>query len=64
MTDERTFTLHQVGQAQTDFAIIEDRLEAIYTRLARTPSRVELARMAPMGTTGGAGLVLIGMGLF
>jgi hypothetical protein len=49
MTDERTFTLHQVGQARTDFAIIENRLEAIYARLARVPTRVELARTALVG---------------
>jgi hypothetical protein len=30
MTDERTFTLRRVGQARSDFAIIEDQLETIY----------------------------------
>ena len=55
MADERKFTLHQVDQARTDFAIIEDQLEAIYARLAR----VELARTALMGMVGGAGLVII-----
>ena len=44
MADECTFTLHQVDQARTDFAIIEDHLEAIYARLARVPTRVDLAR--------------------
>jgi hypothetical protein len=46
MTDERSFTLHQVDQSRTDFAIIEDDLEAIYARLARVPTRMELARAA------------------
>ena len=64
MTDERAFTLHQVDQARTDFAIIADQLEAIYARLARTPTRVELARTALMGMIGGAGLMLIGTELF
>jgi hypothetical protein len=49
MTNEHTFTLHQVDQARTDFAIIEDHLEAIYARLARVPTRVEVARTALMG---------------
>jgi hypothetical protein len=46
MTDEGTFTLHQADQARTDFAIIEDELEAIHSRLARMPTRVEIARLA------------------
>jgi hypothetical protein len=44
--DEQRFTLHQVDQARTDFAIIEDNLEAIYARLVRIPTRMELARAA------------------
>jgi len=40
MADERTFTLHQVDQNPTDFAIIEDQLEAIHARLARVPTRM------------------------
>jgi hypothetical protein len=44
--DEQRFTLRQVDQARTDFAIIEDHLEAIYARLARVPTRLELARAA------------------
>ena len=54
MADERTFTLHQVDQNPTDFAIIEDQLEAIYARLQRTPTRVEMARTV-LGTIVGAG---------
>ena len=64
MTDERTFTLHQVDQARTDFAIIEDELEAIYARLARVPTRVEMARTALMGMIGGAGLVILWIEVF
>ena len=64
MTDERTFTLHQVGQARTDFAIIEDPLEAIYARLALVPPRVEMARTALMGMIGGAGLVILWIEVF
>jgi hypothetical protein len=30
---ERYFTLRQTDQARTDFAIIEDRLEAIFARV-------------------------------
>jgi hypothetical protein len=45
MTDER-YTQRLVGQARTDFAIIEDDLEAIYARLARMPTRAELVRAA------------------
>jgi len=59
MTDERTFTLHQVDQARTDFAIIEDDLEAIYARPARVPTRVEMAPTALMGMIGGAGQVIL-----
>jgi hypothetical protein len=44
--DEQRFTLHQVDQARTDFAIIEDHLEAIYARLVRISTRMELARAA------------------
>jgi hypothetical protein len=55
MTDERTFTLHQVDQARTDFAIIEDRLEAICARLARVPARVEMARTTLDDRRSGAG---------
>jgi hypothetical protein len=33
-------------QARTDFAIIEDELEAIYARLAKIPTRSETLRLA------------------
>ena len=59
MADERTFTLHQVDQARTDFAIIEDQLEAIYARLQRTPTRVEMARTALGTIVGAAGVVIL-----
>jgi hypothetical protein len=53
--------LHHVDQARTDFAIIEDNLEAIYARLARMPTRMELALM---GVIGGAGLVILWFEVF
>jgi hypothetical protein len=61
MTDQRTFTLHQVDLARTDFALIEDQLEAIY---ARTPTLMEIARTALMGMIGGAGLVILWIEVF
>jgi hypothetical protein len=57
MTDER-YTQRLVGQARTDFAIIEDDLEAIYARLARMPTRAELVRAALGIIFGAAGLVI------
>jgi hypothetical protein len=54
MTDQ--FTLRQANQARTDFAIIEDELEAIYARLARVPSRGELWRVCLIGMLGGSAL--------
>jgi hypothetical protein len=36
--------LRQVDQARTDFAIIEDEIEAIHARLARMPTRMERGR--------------------
>jgi hypothetical protein len=59
MTNVHHLTLRQADQARTDFAIIEDHLEAIHARLARVPTRVELARTALMGMIGGAGLVIL-----
>jgi hypothetical protein len=40
------FMLRQADQARTDFAIIENELEAIHKRLAGLPSRQELAKYA------------------
>jgi hypothetical protein len=40
------FTLRQIGQTRTDFAIIEDELEALHARLALKPTRSGLARAA------------------
>jgi len=45
-------------------AIIEDKLQVIYARLARVPTRVERARTGLIGMIGGASLVRSGMGLF
>jgi hypothetical protein len=39
-------TLRQIGQTRTDFAIIEDELEALHARLARMPTQGDLARVA------------------
>jgi hypothetical protein len=47
-------TLRQSDQARTDFAIIEDELEAIYARVARLPSHGELWRACLIGTLGGS----------
>ena len=43
---ERRLTLRQADQARTDFAIIEDDLEAIYARLAQIPTRSETLPLA------------------
>ena len=42
---ERRLTLRQADQARTDFAIIEDDLEAIYARLAKMPTRSETLKL-------------------
>jgi hypothetical protein len=44
MTDQRQFTLRQVDQARTDFALIESNLEFIAGQLVRVPTRADLAR--------------------
>ena len=54
----------QVDQARTDFAIIEDQVEATDARLARMPTQVELARTALGTIVGSAGLVIIWIELF
>jgi hypothetical protein len=64
MTNVHHLTLRQADQARTDFAIIEDHLEAIHARLARGPTRVELARTALAVMVGAAGLVILWMELF
>jgi ABC-type transport system involved in cytochrome c biogenesis permease component len=38
--------LRQADQASTDFAILETEIEAIHARLARMPTRADLARAA------------------
>jgi hypothetical protein len=48
------FTLRQADQARTDFAIIEDELEAIHKRLGQLPTRSEVWRAALLGMLGGA----------
>jgi hypothetical protein len=51
---EQRLTLRQADQARTDFATIEDELEAIYARVARLPSRAELWRVCLIGMLGGS----------
>ena len=46
MTDQRQFTLRQVDQARTDFALIESNLEFITSQLAKQPTRGDLAKTA------------------
>ena len=48
--------LRTADQARTDFAIIEDELEAIHARLARLPSRGQLWRVCLIGMLGGSAL--------
>ena len=43
------FTLRQADQARTDYAIIEDELEAIHKRLSQLPTRNEVWRAAMLG---------------
>jgi hypothetical protein len=51
--------LRTADQARTDFAIIEDELEAIYACVARLPSRVELWRVCLIGMLGGSVLTTV-----
>jgi hypothetical protein len=46
MPDENPLTLRQADQARTDFASIESDLDAIMARLARLPTRGDLAKTA------------------
>jgi hypothetical protein len=46
MPDERTLMLRHADQARTDFAIIDDELEAIRAGLPRIPTKGDLARTA------------------
>jgi len=51
------FTLRQVSQTHTDFAVIEAELEAIHAHIVHLPTRKDLTRTALMGLVGGACLV-------
>ena len=64
MTNVHHLTLRQADQARTDFAIIEDHLEAIHARLARVPTRVEIARLTLGAIIGTAGLVILWFEVF
>jgi hypothetical protein len=46
---ERYLSLRQTDQARTDFAIIEDRLEAIFARVGRSPRRESYGEPALSG---------------
>jgi hypothetical protein len=48
MPDQHILTLYQADQARTDFALIESDLEFVAGRLARLPTRRDLA-MAALG---------------
>jgi hypothetical protein len=61
---ESRLTLRQADQARTDFAIIETELEAIHARLARLPTRGDLARTALGIIFATTGLVIGWMELF
>jgi hypothetical protein len=64
MSDEHhQLALRQADQPRTDISNLESELEMIMARLARMPTRVDLARAALMSTLGGAALV-DGLALF
>ena len=46
--------MRQADQIRSDFAIIEDELEAIHKRLGQLPTRNEVWRAAMLGMLGGA----------
>ena len=46
MTDQHQFTLRQIDQTRTDFAMIEDHLEFLAGQLTRVPTRGDLAKAA------------------
>jgi hypothetical protein len=46
MPDDHTLTLRQIDQSRTDFGAIESDLEFIMGRLARLPTRGDLAKAA------------------
>jgi hypothetical protein len=46
MSDEHMLALRQADQARTDFAALESDLQFIMGRLARMPTRGDLARSA------------------
>jgi hypothetical protein len=61
---ERTFILHQADQSRVVLTIVEEHLEAIRARLARVPTRVEVARTALIGMIGGVGMVILWIEVF
>jgi hypothetical protein len=59
MSDPRILTLRQADQARTDFALIENDLEFIAGRLARLPTRRDLAMAALRIIVSTAALVIL-----
>ena len=64
MTNVHHLKLLHADRASTDCAIIEEHLEAIHARLARVPTRVEIARTALAIMVGAAGLVILWLEAF
>jgi hypothetical protein len=64
MSDERTLTLRQADEARADFYIIETELQAIQARLARLPTRKQLAQAALGISFCGAAIVVLWIELF
>ena len=64
MTNVHHLKLLHADQATADFAIIEGHLKAIHARLARVPTRVEIARTALAIMVGAAGLVILWLEAF
>jgi len=60
---EPYLTLRQADRARTDFAIIEDDIEALHARLARMPTKGDLATAA-LGIFCTVTLTLLGIAVF
>jgi hypothetical protein len=59
MSEEYPLTLRQADQARTDFAAIEGHLDSIAGRIARLPTRGDLAKAAPGIIISTAALVIL-----
>jgi hypothetical protein len=58
MMPNRPLSLRQADQARADLYAIHDELEFLRTQLARLPTRQDIARLAMLAMTGGAGLAI------